>query len=534
MYPWLVLGSSVFGLLSLSYFVYHYFANPKESYWLATLAVVLSLTVSFLCAMLIPVDIYVISEGGLKSESLHVSISQEQVQNAYFILFATLLFLALCVVPHAYFYGEARGSGDFDLDGDKRSCWIACRSTAVFVALVLFLLVAGLNFRPGRTETLDRAMESREEAARWVGDLLDQEHGGLNAVSFAIACLTFVGVGGWVFYTAYGMAALPFSWLRGRQSASQQRSGVEQEIAAVRDQFRAVQAKFQLREDGTPDLGRMRAADRKEFNRLQREYKSLVKHNYRLQEMEEKVGFVIPRLLQFLIPFRWAIGISMMGISLLVVVSLLMTLLDRLIHSDCGWQCGYALQERRLFNPADDIFMYLSRVFPLDFLVLGILVLYIFVSSVYGIVSLGVRFLCFNVYTLLPQRSMPQALLVLCSLMSYILLALCMALMTIAPNYTSFGSQSMARSSGGSGRCSLERGSAPNDCQVSVISSFFVRIAVVMPFLSTVYYFANWAFIFMYGSVFSFCLLSQQQQQQPFYEDNQDDLEEEEMGLLMP
>mmetsp|Transcript_86873 Transcript_86873/g.249253 ORF Transcript_86873/g.249253 Transcript_86873/m.249253 type:complete len:537 (-) Transcript_86873:48-1658(-) len=529
MYPWLVLGGSMFGVLFLSYVVYHYFADPQESYVLATVAVVLSLTVSILCTLLIPVDIYVISEGSIKSESLHLTISQDLVRNAYLALFASLLFLAFIVVPHAYFYGEERGSGDFDMKADRRSCWGAFRHTSLFVAFVLFLMVVGLNFRPGHTASLDKAWVSQEEASRWVSDLFDSQHGGLNAVSFSIACLTLLGVGGWVFYTAYGMAAMPFAWLRGKQSASEQRMGLEKSIASIREKYRTIQARYPSREDGSPDLSRMKAVDRKELNRLQRDYKSMVQRNYKLQEYEEKAGMVIPRLLQFLVPFRWAIGVTMMSISLLVVVSLLLTLIDRLVHSDCGWSCGYTLKERRIYNPADEIFLYLSHVFPLDFMVMGIIVLYIWIASVFGIVCLGIRFLCFNVYQLRTRKSMPQALLVLCNVMSYILLALCMALLTIAPNYTAFGSQTVKNADGTPGRCSLDRRDSMSPCRVSVISAFFTRIAVAMPVFSVAYFFANWAFICVFTLVFAHCLFHHQRQ--PYLEEVAE-CEEEELCLL--
>uniref|UniRef100_A0A6U6TFW2 Lysosomal cobalamin transporter n=1 Tax=Zooxanthella nutricula TaxID=1333877 RepID=A0A6U6TFW2_9DINO len=531
-YPWLILGGAMLGLLLLSFVVYHYFADPRESYALATAAVVLSLTVSILCAMLIPVDIYVISAGGITARSLHVTISKDHVRTAYLALFASLLVLAFGLVPHAYFYGEERGAGAFDDKVDRRSCVSAFRSTALFLGLVVFLLAASLNFRPGHTESVDGVWAGQQQAARWVGDLLDAEHSGLNAISFSIACLTFCGVVGWVFYTAYGMAAMPFAWLRGKQSAAEQRQDLEVTIASIREKCRAISARYPSREDGSLDLSAMKAIDRKELNRLQREQKSLMQQNYTLQEIEQKAGMVIPRLLQSFVPFRWAIGMGMLCISLLVAVSLLLTLVDRLLHSDCGWRCGFTLKERRIFNPADDVFLRLSRVFPMDFMVLGILVLYIFAASVFGIVSLGIRVLCFSVYALRARRSLPQALLVLCNVLSYILLALCMALLTIAPDYTTFGSQSLAASADGSlpaGRCTLARQEARSGCQVSVISTFFTRIALAMPAFSVAYFFANWAYITVFACVFVRCLLFEEKQP---YLDDVPECEEEEMGLL--
>lgn len=39
-----------------------------------------------------------------------------------------------------------------------------------------------------------------------------------------------------------------------------------------------------------------------------------------------------------------------MSLSLLVVFSLLLTMVDRWLHSPCGWSCGYTLQELRLLS----------------------------------------------------------------------------------------------------------------------------------------------------------------------------------------
>jgi len=515
-------------LFLLSYILYHYYADPSESYGLAVITVVLSLTVSILCALLIPVDIYVISEGDITSESLHVTISQDHVRTAYLVLFSSLLFLAFCLVPHAYFYGEER-VGDLDEKYDKNNCCNALRSTVFFVGFVMALLGVSLNFRPGHTETLDHAWASQETAARWVGDLIDYQHSGLNAISFSIACLTCVGVVLFVFYTAYGMAAMPFDWLRGKQSPTEQRLGLEENIAAIREKYRSIQSRYSAREDGSLDLSRMKAADRKELNRLQREHKSLMQHNYRLQELEQQAGAIIPKLLQLVVPFRWMIGISMMVMSLLVVVSLLLTMLDRLWHSPCGLACGYMLKERKIFNPADELFLRLSRVFPLDFVVLAIFVLYIFLASLFGIVGLGIRVLCLTMYALRIRKSMPQALLVLCNVMAYILLALCMALLTIAPNYTSFGSQTVTTLNGTQAPCSTNADGSNATCQASVISTFFSRIGASMPLFSVAYFFANWAFIFVFTFTFVRCLMCEERQ--PFLE-TAPECEEEELGLL--
>jgi len=129
-------------------------------------------------------------------------------------------------------------------------------------------------------------------------------------------------------------------------------------------------------------------------------------------------------------------------------------------------------------------------------------------------------------FTLKPHKSLPQALLVLCVIMAHILLALCMALLTIAPNYTSFGSQVVAGADGQSVWCSLKAG---KECQISVISTFFSRISISMPFFSVAYFCANWAFIGVFCLVFIHQLFFQKKTE---YVDPEDDLLEEEQGLL--
>mmetsp|Transcript_75038 Transcript_75038/g.195531 ORF Transcript_75038/g.195531 Transcript_75038/m.195531 type:complete len:312 (-) Transcript_75038:131-1066(-) len=165
------------------------------------------------------------------------------------------------------------------------------KSTVFFVGFVGVLLTIGLNFRPGHTASLDRVWEGQDGAFRWLTDLLDLDHDGLNAISFSIACLTSVGVVGWVFYTAYGMAAMPFDWLQRKQTATEQRQDLQSSLSSLREKYRMIQSKYPSREDGSLDPSCMKAADRKEFSRLQREHKSLMQHNYKLQELEQKGGY---------------------------------------------------------------------------------------------------------------------------------------------------------------------------------------------------------------------------------------------------
>merc|ERR1719265_1263033 len=104
-----------------------------------------------------------------------------------------------------------------------------------------------------------------------------------------------------------------------------------------------------------------------------------------------------------------------------------------------------------------------------------------------------------------------------------------MALLTIAPNYTAFGSQTVNTQDGTPSLCSFEKQDDQVSCHVSVISAFFTRIAIAMPLFSVAYYFANWAFIVVFFSVFARCLFCQRRQP---YMEAVTECEEEELGLL--
>lgn len=107
---------------------------------------------------------------------------------------------------------------------------------------------------------------------------------------------------------------------------------------------------------------------------------------------------MITRVLKFLTPFRVLLGIGAMCIGLLFFVSLFLGVLDNLLNSECGFSCGFVATEKTLFNPLDDLLIVFSDYFPLDYLVFGVIVLYIFLASLYGIVKWGIRLLCIQIF----------------------------------------------------------------------------------------------------------------------------------------
>lgn len=120
-----------------------------------------------------------------------------------------------------------------------------------------------------------------------------------------------------------------------------------------------------------------------------------------------------------LTPFRVAIGIFCLKISLLIVYSMLITNIDRFFNSECGYKCGYLLEKSpSFFNPLDWMLKVLSNHHEnfysiqlfLDTTFFAIILLYTFICILYGIVKIGINFFSFEIFKIRRRDTMPQAL----------------------------------------------------------------------------------------------------------------------------
>jgi LMBR1 domain-containing protein 1 len=155
-------------------------------------------------------------------------------------------------------------------------------------------------------------------------------------------------------------------------------------------------------------------------------------------------------LLKVLTPFRWAIGVTCLTMSLLIVYSMLVNNIDRLMNSECGWKCGYMLdQTPTMFNPLDWVLRILSthheRFYNIqlfmDTAFFGVILLYTFICILYGIIKIGINFFSFEIYKIRRRDTMPQALSIVSILVILMMFAFSMQLMCIAPMYVTFGDQ---------------------------------------------------------------------------------------------
>lgn len=161
-------------------------------------------------------------------------------------------------------------------------------------------------------------------------------------------------------YQAYGMAGLPINLINGTKSLEAENDEIQGSIQQVREQLRRIQEKYQRNQKN-----RISTKDKALLKKLRKEEKILAlqhqKISNKLDNKRTSLWRYISMFLKLLTPFRVAIGVACLTLTLLIVYSMFITNLDRLLNSECGFNCGYLLEQTpSYFNPLDYILLRLS------------------------------------------------------------------------------------------------------------------------------------------------------------------------------
>ena len=168
----------------------------------------------------------------MSTVQIHGSRPRENISNLYEWVLGAIAWSLGGALPFAYFYERLPRSRRASLSG----VWLACKSTVAFVLATLIFLMIGLIFRPGQMRIPN--LGAFERTHEWIVEVLDTSHAGVSALLFLVGLLSSVGLVGWISFTAYGLFALPFMLLRGRQSLESERLDVETELLKLRSEMR--------------------------------------------------------------------------------------------------------------------------------------------------------------------------------------------------------------------------------------------------------------------------------------------------------
>jgi len=207
------------------------------------------------------------------------------------------------------------------------------------------------------------------------------------------------------------------------------------------------------------------------------------------------------------VPIRIISGVLLFLISMLIAVSVALSSIDKLMHSECKNSCGWTIPKPTLLNPIDFLLSQLSKVFPLDYLIFGALCIYIFICTVSGLVSLGIRLLIFKLYDIRKNHTMPTALLMGSWMLMFVVLALNMEILTLSPQYATFGNQfyyAINNSTNTTGNieptkvkewCIMDASNTDGQCVMTQVGHIINLINIQLPFFGVIFFFANLLFV---------------------------------------
>nr|KAF6462156.1 LMBR1 domain containing 1 [Molossus molossus] len=382
----LVIGWCIFGLLLLAILAFCWiyvrkYQSQRESEVVSTITAIFSLAIALITSALLPVDIFLVSymknQNGTFKDWANANVSrqiEDTVLYGYYTLYSVILFCVFLWIPFVYFYYEEK---DDDDTGKCTQIKTALKYTLGFVVICALLLLIGA-FVPLNVPNNKNSTEW--EKVKFLFEELGSSHG-LAALSFSISSLTLIGMLAAITYTAYGMSALPLNLIKGTRSAAYERLENTEDIEEVEQHIQTIKSKSK---DGRP----LSVRDKRTLKQLEERLRALKKRERHLEFIENSWW---TKLCGALRPLKIIWGIFFILVALLFVISLFLSNLDKALHS-AGVDSGFIIFGANLSNPLNMLLPLLQTVFPLDYILITIIIMYFIFTSMAGIRNIGIWF----------------------------------------------------------------------------------------------------------------------------------------------
>lgn len=490
-------------VFSVVYVVWYRSDRPAHRAWGTSVIAVLGLFISLVTSILVPVDVFLISymktsDGSWKpwAESSEVRDSlKDSILYAYYACYAIILFFAFLLIPANFFYhGLDPGLEEDEVEPTvgQRLCY-SLKYSLLTVFLFSLLVVAGI-FIP--FEGTPPSNSTEWEKFEWFFEELESNQG-KDLLLFLLNTLNMIGLGLLIFYTGYGVSSLPCGLIRPTRGVRMIRSSVERQIEEIERNIRDITAR-----NGGGEVPRF---EQSQLERLEQQARLLQREH---RDLDQRAKSVVSRCQILFRPFQMIIGVIFSVFGFLIFLSLLLTNLDKALHSG-GLFTGYTLQNSSLPNPVDLLLVLAQQVFPLDYILYTVLILFLLSCSMSGIGNLGIRFCCLALYKIRAWKTPPRGLLMAVLSMMYIILAQNVIMFSIVPDYTMFGNQHYKQTVGNVTtivRCSSRNfPEEKDDCVPSRISVLLFSFHYKAWIFGAMYYWLTWVLLLaiLGGSLYS-------------------------------
>lgn len=432
-------------LFSFAYVRYYQHSREREAS--STIVAVLGLTMALLTTALVPVDIFLVSAFKDSDGTFHSWASDDvrtQIKNtitdSYYAMYALNCFFVFLAMPMAYFYFEEKD--EVSKTTSRARCLTALKFTSASLVVFAILMCIGafaLNSDGSSCNTTNSSSDIKDDVkcrAIFAEESLSK-NGGTNAISFTIGCLAVIGMGYFAFYTALGLVSLPASlWQTQQRTSDLDLNENMSRVRLARDKQDSLRNKY-----ANKQRGRMTDRDRDQLADQEEEERLLTSAQNEIVANEKTCLFKISRCCA---PFGKVFAILFFCVSLFIVIALMLGSIDRLtqiVSQGLNWKTGYSEASPRLINPVDKMLTVFQKAFPVDYITLTLLTFYLVLSTASGIVQMGIRFCFMKVFSVRVGKTVPQGILCLVSVLVFVILALNIVLLTLAPQYTTYGNQ---------------------------------------------------------------------------------------------
>jgi len=510
---WAVYALVVAMLLAVASVFVHIYQTPRDRYPSVTFTCVIAITSLLATVLVLPVDVALVSSttssklGQRKDWATQDEVDKitSSLTVVYYFLYSLDAVLCLLGIPFAYFwydgYDEVATETGQQTVGQR--LWGALKYTMSFVTIAIILFVVGFFVPVSRNKN---GME-----LDYFKKLLTENHGE-RALTFALGVLMTIGICLYVLYTSSGLALFPISLIKTAPSISNPR--LRASTAVQLETNRERQRQLEGRCGGNPDI--LSSNDRRELDTLAREERTLIQRQRLVEEAQGegwsclvRVWFKIEAICR---PFKLLGGILLLLVASITWVSMLLTSVDKAKNSICKILCGYILGHVNSFNPVNWALVQSANIFPVDYAIFTVLVLFFFCSSIAGIAAVGIRFLWIRIFQIRQGHTSPQALLLATAMLMLIILALNYSIsMVVAPQYATFGPQTFCDHAPGppldQPDCSNNKDiirpcseladspAAQRVCTPSIGSTFLNRVTLNVPFFGAVFFWAQFLFL---------------------------------------
>jgi LMBR1 domain-containing protein 1 len=490
---------------------------------LVSTVALISITALLATVFLLPVDIALVSSTtstalGTKKDwatpnRIHNMLLTLKI--VYYSLYSFDALLCLVVIPFSYFWYE-----EYDeVEEQEGNQTLGSRLWGAFKYTIAFLLFVVIIFLIGFFVPVAGKREGKHLDLDFFKHLLDENHGE-KALTFGLGLLMTLGTLLYVLYAGAGLALLPISFIKSAPSVSAPQ--LSETTASQLEQNRERQRQLEMRSAGHADG--MPAKDRRELEALAREERTLIRRERLAAEAQgQGQSFIVrawTKVCAVFRPIKLIGGILLVFLSLLIWVSMLITGIDKAANSVCKEHCGYILAHINVFQPINWIFVQTAKAFPVDYVLMALLILLFFSSSITGIATVGIRFLWLRIFQIRKGRTAPQALLMATVMLALITLAINYAVaMLVAPQYASYGTQTFcdlpphhpdelpdcSKNPEAVKPCSEwvnSHNSVTRVCTPTMMSTFLNRITLNWPVFGAVDFWAQFAFLGVFLIVF--------------------------------